>query len=378
MRQKCCKMRVLHISNGFCRSKVHANLCQALDELGVEQTVYCPVRNEAHLGKNRFEGNSISFVYSYCIRPWYKYVYHYKKWKLYRDMKKRIDLSQFDVIHAATLFSDGGLAYKAYREYGIPYIVAVRSTDIAFISRLEHTYSDGRKILLNASRIIFISAATFQKFKQTRFACPILSEMADKTELQPNGIDDFWIQHISHEQHSGLQVLYVGDFLPRKNVCRLIEAVGQVRTIKGYNDTKLIIVGGGHDKKNQTERCIMEHTDFVESLGRIDDKERLRNMMSQCSLFAMPSIHETFGLVYLEALSQNLPVIYTKDDGIDGLFDETVGIGVNPISVEDIKMGIIKILSHPHRYSNQHIDFEQFRWTTIARRYFSLYQKLLA
>ena len=68
-------MQVLHISNGFCRSKVHANLCRTLDELGIGQVVYCPVRYEAQVGKNRFEGKNITFVYSYCIRSWYKYAY---------------------------------------------------------------------------------------------------------------------------------------------------------------------------------------------------------------------------------------------------------------------------------------------------------------
>ena len=29
----------------------------------------------------------------------------------------------------------------------------------------------------------------------------------------------------------------------------------------------------------------------------------------------MPSKHETFGLVYAEAMTQGLPVIYTKNEG---------------------------------------------------------------
>ena len=32
----------------------------------------------------------------------------------------------------------------------------------------------------------------------------------------------------------------------------------------------------------------------------------------------MPSTGETFGLVYIEALSQSLPIIYTKGDGVYG------------------------------------------------------------
>lgn len=71
-------MNILHICNDFCGSKVHGNLTRMLDGLGVNQTVYCPVREERLLGKNQFEGKHIRFVYSFCIRSWYKYVYHYK------------------------------------------------------------------------------------------------------------------------------------------------------------------------------------------------------------------------------------------------------------------------------------------------------------
>ena len=55
-------MNVLHICNGFADGKVHSNLTKALDELGIQQTVYCPVREEKFLGINQFEGNKIVFV----------------------------------------------------------------------------------------------------------------------------------------------------------------------------------------------------------------------------------------------------------------------------------------------------------------------------
>jgi len=44
----------------------------------------------------------------------------------------------------------------------------------------------------------------------------------------------------------------------------------------------------------------------------------------------MPSITETFGLVYAEALSQGLPVLYTRGQGFDRQFEEgEVGYAVD-------------------------------------------------
>jgi glycosyltransferase involved in cell wall biosynthesis len=92
----------------------------------------------------------------------------------------------------------------------------------------------------------------------------------------------------------------------------------------------------------------------------------------------MPSIHETFGLVYLEALSQNLPIVYTQGQGVDGLFDHSVGIGVNPFSVIEIKNAIKTILSSKNQYSNKTVDFDQFRWSTIASEYIDYYTSVLS
>lgn len=372
-------MNVLHISNGYADSIVHSNLTKALDELGIRQTVYCPVREEKFLGRYRFEGRRINFVYSYCIKPWYKFVYHYKRWMLYKDMKHRIALNEFDIIHAPSLFSDGGLALKAYKEYGIPYVVAVRNTDInVFIKYLKHTYRTGREIALQAKKIFFISKAELDEFVESDFASPIYSQIKDKIVLQPNGIEDYWLEHISHIPRIGHQILYIGDFTPNKNVGRVIEAINQLRENAEFADSKFVIVGGGKDKDNSTLRMIETHPDFIEYLGKIYDKEKLASIMQQSALFVMPSINETFGLVYLETLSQNLPVIYSKGQGIDGLFDESVGIRVNPLSVDEIRDAIRNILENPGNYSNKGVSFTDFNWKSIAEKYIGFYRDALS
>lgn len=375
-------MNILHISNGYADSKVHSNLTNALDALGVEQTVYCPVREKRLIGNNRFDGEHIHFVYSFCIRPWYKYVYQYKRWRVYRDMKKRINLGQFDVIHASTLFSDGGLAIKAHEDFGIPYVVAVRNTDInTYIKRLKHTHSIGRKILLGASRIIFISKGEMEEFCLSEMVTQILDKIRDKIAFQPNGIDDYWHQHICHVRRTGHDVLYVGDFSRNKNVVRLAESVQKLRQEKGFEDVHLIVVGGEKRGKawksdDNTQQIIDKHPEFIRALGKIFDREKLAEVMRSCCIFAMPSIHETFGLVYIEALSQNLPVIFTKGQGIDGILDKSVGIGVDALSIDSIRDAIKELLINHQNYGNRNVDFSLFDWNNIAKAYIELYKEI--
>ncbi len=92
----------------------------------------------------------------------------------------------------------------------------------------------------------------------------------------------------------------------------------------------------------------------------------------------MPSIHETFGLVYIEALTQHLAVVYTRNQGIDGLLDERVGEKVNALSESSIRKGIEKILKDRERYKAlEVVDFKEFDWSRIAARYLDLYRDCL-
>lgn len=372
-------MNILHICNDFAGSKVHGNLTRELDELGINQTVYCPVREECLIGKNQFEGKHIQFVYSFCIRSWYKYVYHYKAYKLYKDLKSHVDLKKVDIIHAPTTFSDGVLAYKVHKEYGIPYVVAVRSTDIEIFigGKLVHTWSLGKKVFLNASRIYFVSTAGMKHFRETSFGQSIWSKIEHKCEIRPNGIEEVWIKNICSEKSSSRKICYVGSFIERKNVARVAEAIGILHQKKGYENLIFRIIGGGGDKNNTVKKMIDAHPDYIEYLGKIFDKDKLMATMRECSMFAMPSWHETFGLVYVEALSQGLPVIYSKNDGIDGFFDESVGIAVNPKSVEDICDAIKQIIDNSEKFGNQKVDFEKFNWNKIAIKYLDDYKLIL-
>ena len=374
-------MKVLQICNDFAGSKVHVSLVRKLDEKGVEQVVYCPVRDQKLIGVNRFEGTHVEFIYSYIIKSWYKFLYHYKRRVLYKDMKARVDLSEFDLIHAATLFSDGGLAYKAYREYGIPYIVAVRNTDINTFSKTQpQTWNAGREILLHAKNIIFLSKALKKEFEQLYFTRSILECIRYKFVFQPNGIDDYWLSHLDTTIRSGRGVLYVGDFSRNKNVSRLIEAIRRVRFNPAFKDVYLTIIGGGEDHRNKTLNVINRNSDFVRNLGRIHDKSIIRSIMRHHALFAMPSIYETFGLVYIEALSQNLPIIYGKGQGVDQLFSEKespVGIGVNAKSIEEIEPAIYTILNNQSIYSNKQVDFTLFDWNWIAEKYINGYKSIV-
>lgn len=371
-------MHILHISGDFCNTKVYTNLYQNLARQGVEQTIYCPVRNKEQMGNNFFLEENTKIIYDHVVKPYYKYVYHVKRANMFQSLQEKVSLEAIDLVHAATLFTDGGQAFLINQKYNIPYVVAVRNTDInGFLNLLPHTWPAGKKILRNAQRVFFISKALMDKFSNHKAIQPILPEIKHKMALIPNGIDDYYLDHINHEQHNGHKVLYVGDFSNNKNVVRLAEAVLELRKEMCFQDLTLTLVGGGNATSKKLQNMIEANPQVLHYLGPIDEKDKLCEVFNTHSVFAMPSIHETFGLVYLEALTQNLPIVFTKGQGIDGLFDSSVGIGVDPLSVTEIKEALKTILKTTGMYSNKTIDFNQFRWSAIATRYVKHYNDLL-
>lgn len=374
-------MHILHIPSDFIATKVHVSLFKELANQGVKQTIYCPIRHPSLKGSNSFHAEDTDIVYDFVIKSFHRYFYHIKRHDIFRSLQKKVNLKDIDLCHAATLLTDGGQAYKIYEKYHIPYIVAVRNTDInGFLDRAPNTWLAARKILCYAKKIVFISQALMDKFTNHKVVKPILSEIKDRMVLIPNGIDDYFLDHVEQDrrEYQGHKVLYVGNFSHNKNVMRLCEAVLQLSQEDEFRDIKLTLVGGGgRNADENVPLWIDNHKGIVDFVGPIYEKDKLCEFFKSHSVFAMPSIHETFGLVYIEALSQNLPVVYTKGQGIDGLFPSSIGEAVDPLSVEEIKNALSSILRKRDKYSNESIDFEMFRWRNIANNYINIYRQII-
>jgi glycosyltransferase involved in cell wall biosynthesis len=271
-----------------------------------------------------------------------------------------------DMIHAHTLYSDGSLAYNYYKKYDTPFIVAVRSTDIdVFLKYKPWLKRYGKQILDHASKIIFISPSLKKRFIQI-----FGRRYESKSGVISNGINPSYLNSGEPRKrilHTPLELLYVGSFLKRKNVPALIKLVEKI-------EARLTIVGEGGNEEKKVLRMI-RNSGKVNYLGRIDDQSKLTQIYRQSDIFIMTSQGETFGLVYLESMSQGLPVLYSKDTGIDGLFKEgSIGYGITPGSVPEMKEAINKILANYQEISRNCVaEARKLNWTRIAESYLDIY-----
>jgi glycosyltransferase involved in cell wall biosynthesis len=92
----------------------------------------------------------------------------------------------------------------------------------------------------------------------------------------------------------------------------------------------------------------------------------------------MPSFLETFGLVYIEAMSQGVPVIHSRGQGIDGLFSASgIAEAVDPRDIYGMAEGIARAADRRQSVASECIRAaSRFSWTRIARCYNELYQSI--
>lgn len=166
-----------------------------------------------------------------------------------------------------------------------------------------------------------------------------------------------------------IRIIYVGVINPNKNIEATIEAC-KILIELGY-EVGYTIVGKILERKYYD---LIKQYPFIRYIPHCK-KEELINYYRDADIFVMPSKHETFGLVYVEAMTQGLPVIYTRGQGFDGQFNEgEVGYSVEYDSAKEIADRIVKILNEYESISNQClINNDRFDWEKISRKYMCIY-----
>jgi len=213
-----------------------------------------------------------------------------------------------------------------------------------FRNQLKEAYKSSKKI---ACRSFVLQ----KKFNE------ILPEFAKKTFVASSGIevkskkqkaksDDptFCLLPFAFgsENHSlftsHFSLLTCANLIKRKNIDKLILAVNN---LEGF---KLSVIGEGIEledlKKLQSKK--------VNFLGRLPHEEVL-NEMQKADIFVLPSVNETFGMVYLEAMASGCITVCTNNDGVDGIIKDSENGFLTEPTAEGIKETLLRIKNFEHK-----------------------------
>lgn len=133
-----------------------------------------------------------------------------------------------------------------------------------------------------------------------------------------------------------LQIVFVGNVIPRKQLDVLLDAVARIDPRRWHLD----IVGAPTDA--EYTHCVRQQIaalpdpTCVTWHGRLPN-DLLRDVLRHGHVLAVPSTHEGFGIVYVEAMGQGLPVLATPNGGpVDLVRDGRTGFLVRPPLVQEI------------------------------------------
>ena len=384
-------MHILHISNSYGGTKVYENLYTQLDKLGVRQTVFVPLNaaNHSRVGNQMidFQTEGSKIIYSTVLKPRHRIFYMSKIKAIVKDLKKSVDLGSIDAIHASTLCLDGAVAYKLHQETGIPYMCAIRNTDVNnYYKVFKWRKGFFSKILEAASKIIFISPKYKENFLSEIIPGSVRKKIEEMVMVIPNGVSDVFLANKSmeHKTFDGkLNLIFVAAFYKGKGLVETIRAIELLRN-KGYNIT-LNAIGKGlpnrpHDSEYEAQvDALANGKDWIKT-QTFKKPEEIIVEMRQANAFIMVSKPETFGLVYVEALSQHLPIIYAQGQGFDGYFpDGFVGYPAeagNAVSIAEKIENLTKNYSSiANNVESLNLD-EDFDWSNIGKKYLNIYKTL--
>ena len=180
-------------------------------------------------------------------------------------------------------------------------------------------------------------------------------------------------------KNQGKKLLLVAVLTPIKGVPFLLEALSQIR--QGRKDFSLDIVGDGPNRQEYEELSRRLELNAIVNFHGLKPKEEVAQFMRNCDFYVQPSLVETFGVVYIEAMACGKPVIASRLPVLEEIVNEDVGILVPPKDVKALKEAIEDMLDNYKGYSPEKIAqyaSERFSYGAVGKMLDEIYRGTLA
>lgn len=220
----------------------------------------------------------------------------------------------YDVIHTHFAVPSGPSAALISQTFGIPNVLSIYGGDIYDPSKA-----------LSPHRIPVL------RMLVKRLLVSATSVVAESTDIRDRALRHYGLSREIPVIPLGLQapsfagarrselglsdddfiIVSVGRLVARKGYEYLIRALARL----DIPNTRLLIIGQGPRKDHLASLAAsLGVSERVSFLGRVSDEAKFQ-YLSVSDLFVLPSLHEGFGIVFLEAMFCGLPIIATDTGG---------------------------------------------------------------
>lgn len=276
------------------------NLADAFNELGDEIFLITDYTEREYTFKN-------TKIIGICDKPSKKNIrYIYKTSKTILEINPDIVITSVEYGFVNKLLKNKGFKGKLiYFLHGYP----------IFKHKIFHNIllTLGTKYISKYSDVIISNSEFTSTINETIYG--IKSNKIINMCLGYDFIDELKEQSKNYSKEKGT-ILYVGRLVKEKNVDLLIKAYSMTNNAK-----KLVIVGDGPEYKNLKELSKQICNKEIVFEGKVPPRDTVKYYLTS-ELFISLCPHESYGIVYLEAIATNCKVICPRTGGhLDTIFD---------------------------------------------------------
>lgn len=245
--------------------------------------------------------------------------------------RRLIKSRTFDVINTHFAVPTGPLGAKLSRVAGIPNVLSVHGGDLYDPSKWTspHRHAVLRKVV---RRVVHAADAVVGQSRNTIENLLRYYGSRTEPELIPLGIPRPPMP-VTGRAELGLPadavvMIAIGRLVARKGTDQLVRMVGRLANER----VRLVILGDGPELIPLQQQALeLGISDQVLFPGFVTDQQKI-DFLAASDLYASTSQHEGFGLVFLEAMAQGLPVICYDHGGQTDFLKDGVNGAVVPLN----------------------------------------------
>ena len=289
----------------------------------------------------------------------------------------------FDVIHA----HDWLVAYAAKtlkNSYNIPIVATIHATEAGIHDETQRYINDTEWMLTYEASEVIVNSNYMKNELQRLFGLPY-----EKINVVPNGVNLNLFNGIERDYNFRRRfamdnekiILFMGRLVYEKGIQHLISAMPKI--LNGYHDSKLVICGkGGMMDELKAQVNAMGISNKVYFAGYMNGKD-VQKMYKAADVAVFPSTYEPFGIVALEAMLSENPIVVSDIGGLNEIVQHREN-GMksytgNPNSIADSILELLydhKLCADITKKAKNKVRNE-YNWNKIAQDTHFTYQKAI-
>ncbi len=241
-----------------------------------------------------------------------------------------------DLIHCQSIFNAGFLGEYIFDNQNIPFIVTEHNSGFYYHNQGFRRFYNGVKRVLNKSKKCFAVSNNYSKYLDSEI------KINKRWDFHHNLVNDQFIDtQLKKIDENNFTFLCVSRLHKIKNIDLIIQSFKIFNNY--YPNSKLKIIGIGSELKNLKNIVIQNNlNNNVFFLGEKSRNDIVKEFDSS-NAFVYASSFETFGVIFVEAMSLGKPIVSLNCKSSKEIIPESCGIIVEKKTKEDFANAMIKL-----------------------------------